>query len=353
VYRDFHRSLRDHGYNATPFHTAWLGAAVRAIPATRESMLAWASVDMLAYLAALAAILWAFGAPAAAVAALLFGLGDPWSFSWTGGSIARTVWLAVFCWGWALLRRRHPVAGTAMLAVSAMLRLFPAVFVAAVGLFALLRRREDGERGRVEFARVAGSAVVTLALGVGAVGLTHRMGAFSAFGEKALLHASVPPGNHLGLRALVLPGGSDHPYVAPGDATAPESTQAGSFGRTAGLLAWILGLVVALALLLRSARRATAMWEALPYAAPLLFASIPLSGYDYVWLAVLAPLAAVAPIRLTLLVGLAAATTALGQLLVGLRPTYLACNVLITGVLIAFFRPRSRPWPFRRPDRGR
>jgi len=54
---------------------------------------------------------------------------------------------------------------------------------------------------------------------------------------------------------------------------------------------WLFGVFASLALVARQARRGRPFWEAIPWSAPLLFCAIPISGYDYAWIVVLAPVA--------------------------------------------------------------
>jgi len=119
------RMLRDHGYNATPAWTA-LGSALIGDAALSEARLGWfAAVDPLLYIAAIGLIGATFGLEAAVLALVIFGLGHPWRFDWTGGGVGRAPWffacVVALC---ALERGRYRLAGFSI-AGAAALRMFP------------------------------------------------------------------------------------------------------------------------------------------------------------------------------------------------------------------------------------
>jgi len=73
----------------------------------------------------IAAIWLAFGPQSACLAALVLGLGEPWAFTWTGGSIGRYLWFFLVCGGVALIKQNHRFSGAFSLCMAGMLRLFP------------------------------------------------------------------------------------------------------------------------------------------------------------------------------------------------------------------------------------
>ena len=122
------------------------------------------------------------------------------------------------------------------------------------------------------------------------------------FIENSALHARVPPkANHLGLGVVASLGSGD---------SVLEAFRQG--GRTAEILAgslvWAVGAMLAAVFLSGQAWRSNRnAWEVVCLGAPLLFASVPLAGYDYAWLILLVPLAVGSRARIAmLLVGLAA-----------------------------------------------
>jgi len=105
----------DHGYNATPVWT-WLW---RPLFGDRPASAGWleglAHLDEVGYLMMVLLAVWAWGPTRAATAALLFGLGLPWIFLWTGGGVGRSLWLVTLVAGLALAaRRRHFASGLAL-----------------------------------------------------------------------------------------------------------------------------------------------------------------------------------------------------------------------------------------------
>ncbi|MBN2573647.1 MAG: hypothetical protein JXP73_03715 [Deltaproteobacteria bacterium] len=154
----------DHGYNATPVWT-WLWRPLfGAKTASIRQLERLAHVDEAACLAMGLLAIWAWG-PAGAAAALLFGLGWPWTYLWTGGGVGRSLWLVGLVAGLACAaRRRFTIAGVA-LGFSSAVQLFPTLILA--GPLWLAWRRTGGAdfamaRRMVLAASVAGSALVLL-----------------------------------------------------------------------------------------------------------------------------------------------------------------------------------------------
>jgi hypothetical protein len=199
------QSQTDHGFNATP---AWILAGMALAGPTRASrgtVAALASLDVLVMVAAWLLIGWAFGFEAACVATLFFGLDAFARFAWTGGGFLRYDWLFWAVAGACFLRRgRDGTAGFA-LAYSAALRVFPALLIAGVGVGAIaegLRTRRFGhELGRYRrFA--AGVAVATIVLGTLSVTATGRPRAWSEFRDNTRRFLSTQAENFVGLPVL-------------------------------------------------------------------------------------------------------------------------------------------------------
>ena len=296
----FHSTLKDHGYNATPLQTAWLRPLTDNVASTRFGLRWLAALDLVALGVATTALWWAFGPLAAGLGMLVLGLGTPWSVLWVGGSIGRFAWLGLLCVGLALLAKQRFTSGAALVALAGLLRLFPLVFLGALLAKVaadVVRERELGPEAKGVLAGVA-LAVLVAVLAVALQGL----GGFAEFVENSALHARVPPkANHLGLGVLASLGSQD---------SVLEAFRQG--GRTAEILAgsvvWAAGALLASVFLLVQALRGNrSAWEVVCLSAPLLFASVPLAGYDYAWLIVLVPLAVGSRARIALLlVGMAA-----------------------------------------------
>ena len=72
-------------------------------------------------------------------AAVVWGTGFLWPYTWVGDAFLRQIWFSAALIGVSCLRRGHAFAAGALLATSAGVRLFPAVFVAGYAVFALRR----------------------------------------------------------------------------------------------------------------------------------------------------------------------------------------------------------------------
>jgi hypothetical protein len=133
-----------------------------------------------------------------------FGTNYPAPYGWTGGSILRYDWLTASLLGIALLRRERPASGGALLAIAALLRLFPALLLAGIALAGVgrwLRERRLSlsreERRAALGAAAAGLAFTGLSLAVS--GPT----SWSEFATNARTHLATPLANHVGLRTVL------------------------------------------------------------------------------------------------------------------------------------------------------
>ncbi len=336
-FRRLHQALRDHGYNATPPQTLVLETLVGSLEAKPRTLLALSLLDVAAIGGAIGCLWWAFGPVVGATAALLIGFGDPWGFSWTGGSVGRFFWLLVLCAGVALLAKRRWISGSALVTVSGLLRLFPLALLAGPVLWAVhaWRRQKDqqqhdkntdpGER-RIAITLVA-SITVTLLVGLLLPAITYGPDVYSSFLDNSRIHATVPPSNHMGFGALASTGFEGS---ALADGAAPWRG-----------IAWLLVLGGSFVWLAWALRRPREPWEALVMSAPLLFASIPLSSYDYVWMAILAPLAVRSKTRLLTLLGFVALTNVLPEIVAEGKTFYLIASAGVLVVLAVFCIERS------------
>jgi hypothetical protein len=210
------RTQVDHGYNATPAWGLLGGLLARTGPATERRILLLWLLDPLLLLSAGAAIAWAFGWRTLCVAALYWGTNYPAQYGWVGGSYLRQLELAALLVGIACLRRGRPAAGGALLAVSSLVRVYPAVAFAGVGLRALwdvvprgaagattrgARRRLWLEPAHRRFLLAAlATAAITLPLSGAAAG---GLSAWREFAERSRVLLETPLRNHMGLRTLL------------------------------------------------------------------------------------------------------------------------------------------------------
>lgn len=180
--------VRDRGYNASP---AW-GVPARWVTEALDlgnvnHLRVAKSIDMVLVLVALAALTIAFG-PGRSMVAIWVALlvwNNPTRFL---GSFIQYDWLAlVLCAAAAVKARRHGTAG-ALLGAAAVLRVFPAVFLAGMlaraGLDLLRTRSLPAWAPRL----VGGFALaVVLGLGLGSAG-PRGVGAWGEWSEKIAVH---------------------------------------------------------------------------------------------------------------------------------------------------------------------
>lgn len=333
----FWRMVVDHGYNATPPLTAFLKVFTQFTPASKPALLAIACLDVLAYLGAFAVLWWGFGPRVAAIAALVTGFGEPWSYLWTGGSVGRAVWLFFLCAGLALLARQRKVLGAVSLTISGLLRLFPGVFVGALGLFVLVRAYRE-RTFTVVHKRVLVAIFGTLIAGVLVGGVVAGFDAYPAFYRDMQNHTSLAMGNQIGFESLVsfVPGArtattSDNRLSDPNEVLKALQRTA----RHDRWPLWALAMGASLILLMvYSYRREARAWTAVVLAAPLLYASIVLSNYDYVWLMILAPIVATSRFRTAWLMSFITLTQITGLYIqdVEIKHTVLS---FFTGIMLA------------------
>jgi hypothetical protein len=197
------RYLTDHGYNATPMWTTLWRPISSSTTASDRSTLWIAMLDVGLLGACLALIAWAFAPEAAALAALVWGVGQGWVYVNVGGfgSFARFDWLLAVVAAVCLLRKGMYRVGGVALVAAALLRVFPgALFLgpAVRGLHELSRNRRLGPGvRRILVGGVASAAVLVPLSLLGAGG-----GSYGQFAQNALKHAETPLANYMGLRTM-------------------------------------------------------------------------------------------------------------------------------------------------------
>lgn len=147
--RGYLGSMADHGGNATP---VWLSVAYlmyKEFPASNEVLLWGALLDPLLLLL-FGVVVWrTFGASMAFVSLIVFGANDFYMFgsNWAGATL-RNDWMVYLGLGACALKTERYRLGGALLALSALIRAFPAISLLALGVpvlhavLAHLRTRE-------------------------------------------------------------------------------------------------------------------------------------------------------------------------------------------------------------------
>lgn len=144
---DYATVLRDHGFNASPLWPVVGGTLAHLVPAGSVwGIRALAVLDPLLLALTFGAVAHTFGARAALLALIHFCLVYGATFEWVGGAFLRYLWFSATALALCAWQRGRAVLGGALLGFAAALRVFPALFLAAVALGAtaeLLRARRS------------------------------------------------------------------------------------------------------------------------------------------------------------------------------------------------------------------
>lgn len=156
--------FQDHGFNATPLWALGGGALANLVPAgSGTGILLLTLLDPLLILVSFAAVGWAFGAETTLLAIIHFCIVFGATFGWTGGGFLRFVWFFGVVVGFCCLERgRHALAG-GLFAVAAVLRIFPAFFMAGL-LFKAVFDLIGARRVRWRAWRLTASFAATVAV---------------------------------------------------------------------------------------------------------------------------------------------------------------------------------------------
>ncbi len=196
--------LLDHGYNPSPVWNA-IGGAVTSRVELASAGFDWLiRVDRLLIGAALLLVVWAFGLEVAALAAIVWGTGQHWAYSWIGDSLLRNLWFFGVIAGLCLLKKRKDELAGAFLTLASLLRVFPAVFIAGFALgagFVIASGRELRSRAQ-PFATGAVVAGVTLIVFAG-VSSAWGAAAFLEFYDKISVFTDQKSLNKIGLSSLI------------------------------------------------------------------------------------------------------------------------------------------------------
>jgi hypothetical protein len=199
----FRHLMVDHGYQPSPVWTAMARPLSSLLGVDVHGPVILSRADRVVVLLAILGVAWGFGLEAASIVAIVWGTGFLWRYSWIGDNYLRQVWLAAALFGICLARRGRHAASGAVLTLSALLRVFPAVFVG--GHLLRSARRALATRRLPEGARrfAAGAGVALGVLVVAGFAIPGRgLGVYAEFSEKISRFAEAPGLNKVGLPAL-------------------------------------------------------------------------------------------------------------------------------------------------------
>lgn len=192
----------DHGFNATPAWTLTGGLLANLGPASDAQLLALVLFDSALVLAALGLVVHAFGWRAAAAAAIVFGTNTAADFAWIGGSFLRLDWLALAVAAVCFLKMGRPFLAGFALSWSALLRIFPLLLGAGVGV----KAAAEGPRSRWRFA-AGGLLAAALLLPLSELAVRPPGGAADAgwrgFVANSRKHLGSPSANNMGMKTLL------------------------------------------------------------------------------------------------------------------------------------------------------
>jgi hypothetical protein len=348
---------RDHGYNPPPTW-AILGANLANQGPASERQILWLRLlDPLLLALMWGCVGWAFGWRVLSIAVVFWGTNLFGVFGWTGGSFLRQGWLVTAIAGICCLRRDKPMAAGALLATSALLRIFPAALLAALGLRAVASMwRKQRFQLEWEERRVAlgGLLAVALIVPLAAVSVG-GMGAWLEFVDNSRVHLATPLKNHVGLATvLAYDSANVDRRVAGRDAVERYEVWRDARRARFGERVWLYcTIVIAFLALLTLAVRNQPLWVAGALGVGLIPIAFELTNYYY---AILLAYGLLSELKLEIgagLCGVAALSWAIVDLWQWQDEIMVWCSAMVVAFVIActlLFRDRfGAPTP--QPDR--
>lgn len=214
--RDYLRYMLDYGGNATPVWISMAHFLFSAFSANTTAFLLTGLLDPLLFLVTFAAIGWCFGYRTMCVVMVVFGANDfiMYGTNW-GGATLRHDWLMYIGLGACALKRGRPALGGFFLALSSLIRAFPAITLVTAALPALwwvwdLWKSQERWPTWAELwqeqrplLRTLGAALITVLVLVGVTTLRWSWPAWGDWFWKVEKLAADPHANSVALRGLV------------------------------------------------------------------------------------------------------------------------------------------------------
>ena len=199
----FNKMQGDHGFNPPPVWTIAGKFFSELAPASTRFMQALALLDMALWAGMFWALAWAFGWRVSAAAAIFWGCQSSAPMLWTCGAFLRQDWLFFLVLAVCLVRKHYFALGAAALVYSALLRIFPGLFVMgwlAVAGWHLVKHKKLTKPQL----RMLGGGVLAAAVLLPASIYVCGKDAYPQFYEHTLkVHDQTPLTNHMGLRVLI------------------------------------------------------------------------------------------------------------------------------------------------------
>ena len=201
----------DHGYNGTPVTTWILGGLANQTFVPIAQFVPLAAWFDLALIAGLVLALWRLLGPEPALAfAALWALNPLNDYAFTGGAYLRHLYFVAVALGVALLARERTATGAGALAGASALRLFPALFPAAVVAHDLVNPHPARViRANARFYAALAGVVLLLLAATLFQRTPEGHSSWSDFAERITAHAANLSPNRIGL-PFALSVSSDH-----------------------------------------------------------------------------------------------------------------------------------------------
>jgi hypothetical protein len=213
--------IMDHGYNAPPVWGVLGISAANLLDVSRSSLTVASLIDPALQLVMWTAVAWAFGWQGLCVALIFWGTNGLGEFSFVGGGYLRQDWLCAAVVGLCALRREKHLAAGALLATSALLRIFPAFLILALGVRTLcVMWKARSLKPPAAHLRFAGGCLLTVSILVPLSGATSGFDSWPRFAENIRLHRETPLLNYIGLLTIASYDGAN---PVPADLSTQES----------------------------------------------------------------------------------------------------------------------------------
>jgi hypothetical protein len=193
----------DHGYNPPPVWTMsghFFGGLFTSV--TNTSMTVLASLDTIVFALTFFSIWWAFGLETCCFVLFFWGVQFPANGYFTGGAFLRQDWLLYLVLSACLLRKRYWGLAGASLAMSALLRVFPAIFFAGIGVVTVTHYLKHRRFAKHHLRVFAGAALASVVLIAGSVSVAGAE-SYGNFVRHIELHHRTPLTNNMGLPVLL------------------------------------------------------------------------------------------------------------------------------------------------------
>jgi hypothetical protein len=340
----------DHGYNPPPVWTMTGKLLGSLAPAGDHFFKLLALLDVGLQIGSLLLIGWAFGVRSMCIAAIFWGCNAPASFHWTGGAFLRQDWYFAFVAALCLARKRQFVWSGAALTWAALLRVFPIVTFAGVGLiilFDLLAKR----RLRRDYRQfILGSVLMGGAL-LGASVAVSGLRSYSDFVSHISAHKHTPLTNNMGLE-MILAYDWDGRMRFTLDERLDDPVQpwkAGHASRVQARRPLFIGLNLALfGAVAWALRRTKLLWIGMALSVPLASSALSLTCYYYCLFVAPAVLLLVSPALGPAYLALAGASQVLLTRFYWIDDRYVALSVLFYAFALCTVYALSRPFSLAR-----